>query len=196
MQRHKICDVPFDIFNISRCIRYKSKKASNAVWFKEIVIAKMKDLGALTWLVIPSMKNIHIVLCRIWPKIKLHHSYTSLQCLYDWHMTTVTAELISSQVWIMSSIYVVMRQWSFHILMNLKIYIAPKMAKIRNCLKLNFTSQWTKIVSDWVDFNIKTEFAVCTEQNILISFPILSQQTNITKEPKYREIDLTSEPKT
>jgi len=42
-----------------------------------------------------------------------------MQCLYNGDITTITAELISSEIRVMASIYKIMGQWSCHILMNL-----------------------------------------------------------------------------
>lgn len=191
MQRHKIRDVPFDIFNICWCIRYKSKKASNALFFKEIVIAKNEKFGSLDMISntfheehwhrpLPNLAKdqapplLHLSSVPLW----LAHDYR--HCWVDFQSGMNYVQYICSNETM---------ELSYP---DEPENITPKMAKIRNCLKLNFTCQWTKNVSDSVDLNIRTEFAVCTEQNILISFPIVSQQTNISKEPKYREIDLSS----
>lgn len=58
---------------------------------------------------IPSMKNQHIIFCRIWPQIELYHSYASLQCLCYWNITAVATELVSNQIRIMAGINEIMR---------------------------------------------------------------------------------------
>lgn len=58
---------------------------------------------------VPSMKNMDIIFGGIRPDIKLYYSYTSLQCLYDWDITAITAELVSGKVGVVAGVNEIMR---------------------------------------------------------------------------------------
>ena len=65
------------------------------------------------------MKHIHVIFGRIRPNIKLNHPHTSMKSFYNRHITAVAAQLISGQVWIVSGVYVIMRQRRIHIMVYL-----------------------------------------------------------------------------
>eukprot|EP00268_Persea_americana_P039843 TRINITY_DN3949_c0_g1_i2.p1 TRINITY_DN3949_c0_g1~~TRINITY_DN3949_c0_g1_i2.p1 ORF type:complete len:105 (-),score=7.59 TRINITY_DN3949_c0_g1_i2:646-960(-) len=64
------------------------------------------------------MKYINIILYRAWPYIQFNYSYTFTQSLYDWNITSIDAELVPSQIGIVACIYVIVGEWSSHILAN------------------------------------------------------------------------------
>jgi len=66
------------------------------------------------------VKNINIVFVGIGPYIQFNDSNTFLQRINNRYLTTVTAQLITSQIRIMTSEYEIMRYRSIHVMMHLK----------------------------------------------------------------------------
>jgi len=58
---------------------------------------------------IPSMENINVIFRKIWPYVQFNYTNTYLQCLDDGNITAVTAELITGQIRVVSSVYKIVR---------------------------------------------------------------------------------------
>lgn len=55
------------------------------------------------------MENINVIFRRIWPYVQFNYTNTYLQCLDDGSITAVTAELITGQIRVVSSVYKIVR---------------------------------------------------------------------------------------
>jgi hypothetical protein len=66
------------------------------------------------------MENVNVIFRRIWPYVQFNYTNTYLQCLDDGSITAVTAELITSQIRVVSGVYEIVRQRCIHVLMDLE----------------------------------------------------------------------------
>ena len=55
------------------------------------------------------MENINVIFRKIWPYVQFNYTNTYLQCLDDGNITAVTAELITGQIRVVSSVYKIVR---------------------------------------------------------------------------------------
>lgn len=57
---------------------------------------------------IPSMIYFDIIFIGSWPQIQFNSAHASLQSLYNWLFTAITAQLVPSEIGVMSCIYEIM----------------------------------------------------------------------------------------